>query len=137
MSNSKENNPLSFDLEVNTKARFVVPKDDWAKALALSVELLKEVQEDEDGSVWAQAVEGNHRSLDTEGYAILDNFLENLKGEPLEVIAEAALLSGMKKSIRESVKELYNEDGVDRIQTVVTITPKAPKATPTETTQGE
>ena len=99
--------PYSFDLTVTTTARFTLPAADYEKALEGVKETLVEIQKDDDGPVWGEAVRTGDEAL----YHLLKNILESADGD-VDAAAEAALHSMIRRSVAQEAKESFNGYGV-------------------------
>lgn len=108
--------PYSFDLTVTTTARFTVPAADYEKALDEVKKTLVEIQKDDDGSVWGEAVRTGDEAL----YHLMKNTQESAEGD-VDAAAEVAFHSVIRRGIAQEAKESFNGDGVSKLQTVVTL----------------
>lgn len=107
--------PYSFDLTVNTTARFTVPAADYEKALEAVKEALVEIQNDTDGKAWGEAVRTGDESL----FHLLENILKEAEGD-VDAAAEVALHSAIRRGIAHAVNETFDKE-VTKLQTVVKI----------------
>lgn len=108
--------PYSFDLTVNTTARFTIPAADYEKVLVEFKEALEEIKNDTEGKAWGEAVRTGDEAL----YHLLNNAMQEAEGD-VKAAAELVLYSVIRQGITQAVNDSFNEDGVNKLQTVVKI----------------